>query len=178
MRYLLVFAGALVLCGCVPNVDDYYYISLAHHTEVRVIQEGKPQNSNLYFANEAPLGYSYERESYELRLKLAMDDYWAAVLISATTLEGEPLAITPLPFGACGSFEHLGKAYSLEGAPAQKYVWSPAFHRDCSVDGNDGFQPDQIIAFEVTSEGGVRLGSESLAFELVQNGSYLSVDSI
>ena len=107
-----------------------------------------------------------------------MDEYWPSILVSAVSTQGEALDLTPLPFGACGSFENLGKRYTIDGNPAQKYVWSPAFHKNCKVDGNSSFKSDQIMAFEVTQKGGVVLGTESIAFELVRNGSYFSVDGI
>jgi hypothetical protein len=178
MKFLLVIVAAVLVTGCVPNVDDYYYMSLQHHADAKVTGQGKPDNASLFFAEVAPLDYRYTRDNYELRIRASMAEYWPSMFVSAVTPQGEALALQPLPFGACGSFENLGKRYAIEGIPAQKYVWSPAFHKACSVDGSSGYKPDQVMAFEVTQRGGEPVGTESIAFELLRNGSYLSMDGL
>lgn len=182
MRFLSLLASIVLLAGgaagCVPSIDQYYYISLAHHADAQIIQSAKPANAAVYFADSAPSGYEITREGYAVRVRVAAGDYWPSVLVAATTQQGSELLVKPLVYGQCGSFEQLGMRYDIDSISAQKYVWSPAFHKNCNVGGNQAYKQDQTIKFEVLQPDGEILGSESIDFQLIRNGSYLSSDAL
>lgn len=178
--HIIISAILALTSGCAVKSYQYKYISLEHLANIEVTAYGRADLAGLEFDSEMPISYELARDQYLLTFQIELKSYWPSILVLAksATGSGQSLSVEPLTVGNCGRFENLPLQYSINGLPARKYTWSPAFNQECPVAGNEDLPDQQYISFRVLGLEGMAVGEERLAFELIENGQYTEIDAL
>lgn len=177
-RIVIIFTTLLFSVGCMSKSFDYKYISLEQFEGIQVISHGRSELSRLKSDNEMPIRYELARENYVLIFELDKKNHWPSVFVSSVSLSNVGLIIEAIAVGDCGGFDDWGIQYKIDNLQALRYVWSPAFNRNCQVSGNEDYPSQQMIGFVVKDQGGNILGEEKLPFTLIRNGTYYEKDGL
>ena len=157
---------------------DYKYISLEQLEGIEILSYGKSELSGLKSDSEMPISYELSRKDYILIFELDKKNHWASILVSSKSVDGVGLVIEAVAVGDCGGFDNWGLQYYIDNLQALRYVWSPAFNRNCNVGGNEDYPSQQLISFVVKSQEGKVFGEERLPFVLIKNGTYYEKDGL
>jgi len=118
------------------------------------------------------------REKYILIFEVDKKNHWPSILVGSMSLNGDELIIEDVKVGYCGGFDDEVIPYKMDNLKALRYVWSPAYRKNCSVKNNQEYLPDQIIKFKVQNRNGDLFGTEELPFSLISNGIYYEIDGL
>ena len=157
---------------------DYKYISLEQLEGIQIKSYGKSELPRLKSDNKMPVRYELVRENYILIFELDKKNHWPSIFVSSKSLSNVGLIIEAVSIGECGGFDNWGIQYTIDNLQALRYVWSPAFNRNCRVSGNEDYPIQQMIGFVVKNKEGKILGEEKLPFTLIRNGTYYEKDGL
>ena len=175
---VIIFTTLIFSVGCICKKFDYKYISLEQLNGIQIISHGKPEIPHLKSDNEMPVRYELAREKYVLIFELDKMNHWPSIFVSAKSMSNVGHIIEAVSVGDCGGFDDWGTQYTIDNLQALRYVWSPAFNRNCQVSGNEDYPVQQIIGFVVKNKEGKILGEEKLPFTLIKNGTYYEIDAL
>lgn len=174
----LIFIFLICSAGCAPQFYDYKYISLEQLESVRVVARGQSELHGLMFDDEMPIRYELAREHYGLIFEVDRKYHWPSIFVISKAPNRAALLIEAIKVGNCGRFKEIGSDYKIDDVQALRYVWSPAFSRNCEVSGNESYPQQQIIGFNVKNQAGKVLGEERIPFVLIENGIRYVIDAI
>lgn len=172
------FAGCVLLVstllistgGCVDTMQ-YRYISLLDVEGIRVTKQERPNLKHFHLMESTfPIDYELSRSAYQLRFRVATDDFAPHIWIEATDPSGARLLVKPrsdrLPTGQrshpCGAYSTTKPSLEL------RFAWLRC--------GTDAAPEERVIAFDVVDASGATLGEEDLRFALVENGLHFAPD--
>lgn len=177
-RWVPLLVAGFLLSGCQPRFYDFYVIVIPHGEAVEALATAKAANAAVWFDDPVVTQYRISRDGYTLLGRLDFQNAQPAIEFAAHGVAGEPLNIVPLRYGDCGSFEPFSPARDVNGYPARRYRWRPAWNEQCQVGGHEPFPPGQVIQFEVRGAQGELVGAEAIPFELRANGTYVEYDGL
>ncbi len=177
-RTVIICTILLFSVGCMSKSFDYKYISLEQLEGIEIVSHGKSELSRLKSDDDMPTRYKLSRKNYILIFELDKKNHWPSILVSSKSLSGVGLVIEAITVGDCGGFDDWGVQYKVDNLQALRYVWSPAFRRNCKMSGNEDYPSQQVISFVVKDQEGKVFGEERLPFVLIKNGTYYEKDSL
>lgn len=178
MRLIGLLLAIALLTGCEPHIYDYYIIEIPSGESVEALGRAPSHNPAVWFDDAVVTDYRLTRDAYTLLARLDYLNSHPSITIAAHDVAGEALELAPLQYGACGSFETVGRNWDINGYPAKRYRWRPSWNKACKADDRGPYLPEQVIHFEVHAQAGQLLAVENIPFDLKSNGKYLEYDGL
>ncbi len=172
----------ILLQGCVPlPPQKYYYMSINEFPGIEVLKYGTHSYEPLFFHDPMPTEYKLRRNAYILYIDVGVSGAIGSSLnIYSVSHNGSSLTIKPITITRnCGGFHrnYSGRKYYLQHPNAVTYVWGK-YGEYCDPTNGDIIRNYEEIVFDVVDEEGNVLGSESLSYDLIRNGVYITYDAL
>ncbi len=177
----LIVVFIVLLQGCVPVFLRHYYISLEDIPEIQVLEYGTYDYGPFFFNDDMPTKYVLSREKYIIYFDITKSGIViTGLFIYSVSHDGSSLVIkTKKITGNCGGFfpSYNMREASSRNPNAVPYLWG-VYRQYCNPKKEDILRNYEEIVFDVVDEEGNVLGSESLSYDLIRNGVYITYDAL